>query len=316
MARGTLNAAMFIVLLNVTLVAVYAQTSAESEPTVRRSQPDALIIEGVNTSDIFGIGRDVVVRGTVTQGVLVLGGDLFIEGRVEGDVATIGGSVVQREGAYIGGDVVVIGGAYNHGARAPERNPQSTTVMIARFETELREAARNPASLLAPRFTLASFGIRLVSVMFWFLASLALTAAAPGAIGRAAARLQLTSVRVGLIGLAGAIVLAISVLVSLRFLPTALGAFVLIVALLLLVVSHLFGRTAIHAVTGRWLQRILLPQRGGHKHSEAMALLLGAIFWAIILSLPYVWPLIVAGLFIASLGLSFTARSQMNWKQS
>ena len=152
--------------------------------------------------------------------------------------------------------------------------------------------------------------------MFWFLASLALTAAAPGAIGRAAARLQLTSVRVGLIGLAGAIVLAISVLVSLRFLPTALGAFVLIVALLLLVVSHLFGRTAIHAVTGRWLQRILLPQRGGHKHSEAMALLLGAIFWAIILSLPYVRPLIVAGLFIASLGLSFTARSQMNWKQS
>jgi len=252
------------------------------------------------------------VRGSVTQGVLVFGGDCIIEGRVEGDVAAIGGSVIQREGAYIGGDVIVIGGVYHHGERAPERNPASTTVMIAGYEEELREAARNPASLLAPRWSPAALGLRLLSILFWFIVSLALSVAAPGAVSRAAARLRLTAVRVGLIGLSAAIVLALGVPASLKFLPTALGAFVLVVASLLLVIAYLFGRTAVHAVTGRWLQRLLLSSR---KQSESMALLLGAIFWALVLSLPYVWPLVVAGLFIASLGLSFTARAQMNWKQ-
>lgn len=313
MRRGAQDAAaVLFILLSVVVIAVRAQSGDAVRVPESANETDALVIEGASASDIFGIGRNVVVRGNVTEGVLVFGGDLFIEGRVEGDVAAIGGSVFQREGSYIGGDVVVIGGAYHHGRTAPLRNPSSTTVMIAGYEEELREAARNPASLLAPRWSLASLGQRLLAVLFWFIASLALTAATPGAVGRAAARLQLTSVRVGLTGLTGAVVLAFSVLLSLKFLPTALGAFVLIGALLLLVVAYLFGRTAVHVVTGRWLQRVFLPPR---KHSESMALLFGALFWAIVLSLPYVWPLVVAGLFIASLGLSFTARSQANWKQ-
>jgi hypothetical protein len=46
-----------------------------------------------------------------------------------------------------------------------------------------------------------------------------------------------------------------------------------------------------------------------------VALLLGTIFWALALSLPYVWPLIGAGLLVASLGLALTARYRVGWKR-
>jgi hypothetical protein len=228
-------------------------------------------------------------------------------------VATIGGSIIQREGSYIGGDVMVLGGAYHHGKTAPGRSPSSKTIMFAGYEQELRELARNPASLLTPSLSFAYFGQRLLAVLFWFIVSLALTAVTPGAVSRAASRLQLTSLRVALIGLVGALVLGPGVAAALRLLPPMVGTLVLILALLLLVVAYLFGRVVINATTGRWLQRVLLPEE---KRSESVALLLGAGFWAVALALPYVWPVIVAGLIIVSLGLSLTARYRINWKRA
>ncbi len=289
-------------------VIAHAQTNSPASTNGR----DALIIDGTIPGNVYALGRDVVVRGRIEQGVMVLGGDCVIEGRVEGDVATIGGSVAQREGSFVGGDVMVFGGVYHHGKTAPGRRPSSTTVMYAGYEQELREMARNPVTLVAPRPSLAYFGQRLLAVLFWFVASLALTSAAPGVVSRAAARLQLTAVRVAAIGLLGSIVMSYGVLASLRFLPSALGALVGVAGVLLLVVAYLFGRVVVHASTGRWLQRVLWPRR--QRHSETGALLLGAIFWAALLSLPFVWPLVIGGLLVASLGLALTARYRLRWK--
>ena len=74
---------------------------------------------------------------------------------------------------------------------------------------------------------------------------------------------------------------------------------------------YLFGRVAIHAATGRWLQRVLLAE---HHRSESVALLLGTVFWVVVLSLPYVWVLGVAGLLVVSLGLALTARYRLGWR--
>jgi hypothetical protein len=273
---------------------------------------DALVVEGDYTSDVFGLGRDVRVRGEVKDGVLAFGGDVIIEGRVNGDVAAFGGSVIQLEGSYVGGDVMVIGGAYRHEGSAA-RNPAGKTVMIAGYEQELRDLARNPASLLAPELSLKFVGLRLLAVLFWFVVSIALTAVTPGSISRAAARMQLTFTRVALIGVLGAVVLGPGVAASLRFLPPALGAVVFVTALLLLLLSYLFGRVVIHAATGRWLQRVLLPEE---KRSESIALLLGATFWAVLLALPYVWAFLVVALVVVSLGLALTARYRLNWRRA
>lgn len=265
---------------------------------------DEIVVEGHYASDVFGMGRGVRVRGEIKDGALAFGGDVIVEGRVEGDVAAIGGSVIQLKGSYIGGDVIVIGGEYKHEEGA-EHNPAGRTVMVAGYEDELRHLARNPATLLAPEFSLKFVGLRLLAILFWFVVSIALTAVSPGAIGRAAARLQLTFARVVLIGLVGAVVMGPGVAAALHFLPPVVGALVGVTALLLLLLSYLFGRVVVHAATGRWLQRVLLPEE---KRSESVALLLGATFWAVVLAVPYVWLFLVVGLFVTSLGLALTAR--------
>ncbi|HEX5706398.1 MAG TPA: polymer-forming cytoskeletal protein [Pyrinomonadaceae bacterium] len=318
-ARATLKrvaALLFALLLTAPNAFSQNDTHAPAETPSNAATPasaDELVVEGEQTSDVFGVGRSVRVRGTVKHGVLAFGGDVIVEGRVEGDVAAVGGSVVQREGSYIGGDVMVFGGAYHHGKTAPARGRDSKTVMFAGYEQELRELARNPTSILAPRMSLAFVGTRLLAVLFWFVVSLALTAVTPGAVSRAGARLQLTSLRVALIGLLAAVVLGPGVTASLRLLPPVLGVVVLATALLLLIGSYLFGRVVVHAATGRWLQRRLVPEA---RRSESLALLLGAAFWSIVLALPYVWPLLVTGLVIVSLGLSLTARYRLNWKRA
>ena len=301
-----MTAALFALLMAV--MAAHAQAVSD----VRAADQAPLVIEGVSETDVFGLGRSVVISGSVKHGAMAFGGDVVVEGRVEGDVAAIGGSVIQREGSYIGGDVMVIGGAYHHGKTAPGRNPASTTIMVAGYEQEVRNLARNPKSFLTPQWSLAYVGQRLLAVLFWFIASLALTAATPGAVSRAVARLQLTNVRVAMIGFLGSVVCTFGVMLCLRVLPTPISALVGITALLLLVVAYLFGRVVIHAATGRWLQRLLLPEG---KRSESIALLLGAAFWAVALSLPYVWPLVVAGLLVTSMGLALTARYRLNWKR-
>jgi hypothetical protein len=244
---------------------------------------------------------------------MAFGGDVVVEGVVEGDVATIGGSVVQRDGARIGGDVIVIGGAYRHGRdMAAGRDPGRTTVIFAGFEQELRRVMRNPASLLAPQWSAAYLGSRVLAVLFWFVASLVLTAVTPGAISRAVTRLQLTNLRVAVIGFVGSILMTFGVVAGLSVLPTVVGALVGLAALILLLLAYLFGRVAIQAATGQWLQRRFFPEK---YRSESIALLAGAVFWATLLSLPYVWPLVGAGLLVASLGLALTARYRVGWKR-
>ena len=302
-------ATVLLFALFVANIVVFAQDASVAQA----GDKAPLIVEGERACDVFGLGRTIVVRGHAGQGVIAFGGDVVVEGRVEGDVAAIGGSVTQSDGSYIGGDVLVLGGAYYHGKSAPGRNPSSTTVMYAGYEQELRNVALNPASLLEPHWSLAYLGQRLLSVLFWFGASLALTAVTPGAVARAAARLQLTSLHVAVIGFLGSVVITFGVLVSLRILPPALGTLVGTTALMLLMMAYLFGRVAIHAATGRWLQRLLWPEEN---RSESVALLLGAGFWAAVLSLPYIWTIIVAGLVVTSIGLALTARYRLGWRQT
>lgn len=321
--RPLLSAVLLLVLLGLSgnlLVALGQAVNNEgAEATLQKAAAEGqgdetsrVIIEGMHGGNVYEVNRTVEVRGQV-HGVMVIGGDCIVYGRVEGDVAAIGGSVFQAEKSFIGGDVIVLGGAYHHGKTAPGRNPASTTVMVAGFEDELRELARSPSSLLAPQLTPTYLGGRLLAVLFWFIVSLSLTAVIPGTVSRAGARLQLTSVRVSLIGFVSLVAILCGIPISLRFLPAPLAAFVGILALLLVMLAYLFGRVVLHAVTGRLLQRLFFPAGRG---SESLALLLGVLAWVFLLSLPYVWTLVVGGLLVISLGLGLTARPPVSWRRT
>ena len=292
------------------LIVVHAQQLPTPEPAADDRPP--LIAEGT-TSNVFGVARPVVVRGTVTEGVIAFGGDVIVEGKVEGDVAAIGGSVFQRDGSYIGGDVIVLGGAYHHGKKAPGRNPASSTIMVAGYEQELRAMTREPTTLLAPKMSAGYFGLRGLAILFWFVLSWAIAAITPGAISRAIVRVRSTHLRVAVIGLLGATVAFLGVGGGLRILPPTIGAMVLLIAVLLTVMSYLFGRVVIHAATGQWLQRVILPESW---RSDTSALLLGSAFWTLILSLPYIWPVAIIGLMIVGFGVCLTGRYRLGWRST
>ena len=268
-----------------------------------------VLIEGVNEGTVFGLGNSVKITGHVKQGAMALGGDVI----VEGDVATIGGSVIQRHGARIGGDVIVLGGTYRAEDNPPNRNPAAKTMMYAGYEQELRDMMRNPTGLFSPKWTPTYLGTRLLVVLFWFIVSLAFTAAMPRTISRGVARLQTTSLRVAAIGLIGVVVLFVGVLLCLWIMPEPIRVLVGLLALLLWLVAGLFGRVILYAATGRWLQRKYVPVG---KNSEAVALLLGTAFWVLLTSLPYVWPFMAAFILIISFGLALTARYRVNWRES
>ncbi|HEX6044410.1 MAG TPA: polymer-forming cytoskeletal protein [Pyrinomonadaceae bacterium] len=289
--------------LLVTVSGVYAQTPRTDEQEVT--------VTGVTDSTVFGIGNSVRIKGTVKQGAMSFGGDVIVEGVVEGDVASIGGDVIQRAGSRIGGDVIVLGGTYRSEDATANRKPEAMTIMYAGYQQELREMMRNPTGLFTPRWTPSYLGTRLLVVLFWFIVSLALTAAMPGTISRGITRLQLTSLRVAAIGLIGVVVLFFSVLLSLWIMPEPVRVLVGLMALLLWVVASLFGRVILYAATGRWLQRKYVHVGNS---SEAVALLLGTSFWVLLTSLPYVWPFMAGFILIISFGLALTARYRVGWK--
>lgn len=269
---------------------------------------ETLVISGSNEGPVVGLGKSVRITGSAQEAVS-LGGDVIVEGVVDGDVAAVGGSVIQKAGARIGGDVMVIG-SYRAEDPHPNRKPEAMTMMYAGYEQELRNMMNNPTGIFSPRWTSTYLGTRLLVVLFWFLVSLGFTLVMPGTISRGVARLQLTSLRVAAIGLIGLVVLLGVVPLCLWIMPQPVQVMVGLLALLLLLVSGVFGRVILYAATGRWLQRKYLAIG---KNSEAVALLLGTSFWVLLTSLPYVWPFIAAFMLIISFGLALTARYRVGW---
>ena len=306
--RAVLQSFTLLLVLGCTQYAIQAQNPPLPQPT-----ESPYIVDGTSDTIVYAVGHSLQINGTVKNGAIALGGDLIVRGVVEGDVAAIGGSVIQLQGARIGGDVMVVGGAYHHADQNPNRDPQAITIMYAGYEQELRNIMRNPKDLLAPKWSAAYIGFRLLAVLFWFIVSLALTAAMPGTISRGIARLQLTSLRVAVIGFIGAVVIGVGVPFALRYLPAPISAVLGLMALLLILIAALFGRVMIYAATGRWLQRRFLKVG---RSSEAVALLAGTVFWVTLSSLPYIWPFVVTLILVTSLGLALTARYKVGWRRS
>jgi hypothetical protein len=259
--------------------------------------------------EVIAYGKTIIVRKQA-KGVLSFGGDVIVEGKVYGDVASVGGSVIQREGAYIGGDVFSVGGAYKPESATPLREPGRETIMFAGYEEEIRGLAQNPTSLLSPSLSPAFFAQRLFSVLFWFVVSLGLATIAPGAVSRAIARFQLSTVKVVAIGAAAFMATTIVVIGSAYFLPNYLSLVFGLMAFVLLMLSYVFGRVALHVSVGKLLQKYIFGE--GNK-SEALSILIGVLAWTLLLSIPYLWTLGLFVLFSAGIGLVLTARPQASW---
>jgi hypothetical protein len=290
-------------------VILFASAFAFAQVSVLPEE-NTVVVDDAPEMEVFSYGKTVVVKNRA-KGVLAFGGDVIVEGTVYGDVAAIGGSVIQKERAYIGGDVIILGGKYKPESSAPLREAGRETVMYAGYEEELRDLSQNPASLFSPSFTLAFVAQRLLSVLFWFVVSLVFATIAPGAVSRAIARFQLSTGKVIAIGAVAFLATTVAVVGSLSVLPNYLSAVFGLMAFVLLMLAYVFGRVALHVSVGKLLLKYLL---GDKNRSETFAILLGVVFWTLLLSLPYVWTLALFVLFSAGIGLVLTARARRNWQ--
>jgi len=286
--------------------AIYAQS-----PNIITQDENTLTIEEPQ-GEIYSFGKNVIVKGNA-KGVLVFGGDAVIEGAVDGDVAVIGGSIIQKETASISGDVIIFGGAYHPESKTPLRNAEKETIVFAVFEEEFRNLAQNPSQIFSPSFTLGFLAQRILLLLFWFVISLALTTIAPGAVSRAVARFQLSTLKVFAFGSVGFIIIIVAVMMSLSYLPNYVYTIVVLMAFVLLLLSFVFGRVALQVSVGKQIQKRLLPE---NKQSETLALLIGAVVWTTLLSIPYLWTFALIVLTAASLGLVLTARSTNGWQKA
>lgn len=290
----------FVVTISI-ITAIYAQPNL--------SQPDdkTLIVEDAPESEIFALGKTVIIKKSA-KGVLSLGGDVIIEGKVEGDAAAIGGSITQKKGAFVGGEVIIFGGTYKHEDEKPLRNAEKETIVFAVFEDELRDVMQNPSQIVAPSFSWSFLAQRLLSVLFWFIISLALATIAPGAVSRAVARFSLSTLKVFAIGMAGLLLIIIGGTLSLSFLPNYLGAIVGLMAFVLLMLGYVFGRAALQVSIGKRIQKLFLSDK---KRSEVVSYLIGAFVITLLLSIPYLWTITLLALFASSIGLVFTAKNKL-----
>ncbi|CAN5522950.1 hypothetical protein BH10ACI1_BH10ACI1_27630 [soil metagenome] len=284
---------------------VFAQTE------IPKVDGDTLTIGDSPDQKVISFGKKVIIEKHAKE-VFSYGGDIIIEGKVDGDVAVLGGSIIQKENAFIGGDVIVIGGTYRADSQNPLRNEGKETVMLAMFEQELRDFAANPAQILSPSYTWSFFAQRILSILFWFIISLALTTIAPGAISRAVARFQLSTLKIFAIGFFGFWITIFGVIAGLKILPDYLSAIVSLMAFVLLILGYVFGRSALQMTVGKIIMKKLVPEK---RQSETTALLFGVIFWTILLSIPYIWTFALLTLFSSSLGLVLTARSANKWQK-
>jgi hypothetical protein len=271
-----------------------------------------MTIEDAPDQEVFSLGKTVVVKNRV-KGVSAIGGDIHVEGNVSGDVATIGGTVYQSREASIGGDVIVIGGSYKPEIQTPLREAGKETVVFGVFENELRELAQDPTQIFSPNFTLTFLAGRLLSVLFWFVVTFGFATIAPGAVSRAAARIQLSSLKVVGIGMIVFILTLVAVIAGTQLLPDYLSVSIGLMAIVLMMLAYVFGRVALHLSVGKFLQKNLLPDGS---RSETLAILLGVVFWTLLMSVPYLWTLAVLSLFVAGLGLVLTAKTTTAWRQS
>jgi hypothetical protein len=291
------------------LVLVFSGSILCLPQSAAESDENTLVIESSPDMEIISFSKTVVVKKEA-KGVLVFGADVVIEGRVDGDVAAVGGSIIQREGSYIGGDVIVLGGKYSPDSNTPLRGENKQTVIFAAYEIELRNLARNPLELFSPSFTVAFIALRVVSLLFWFVLSLAFTTIAPGAVSRAVARIKLSSAKVIAIGFFTFIGANILLFAALTALPNSINAVLVGMTILTLALTYVFGRVALHVTFGKLIQKHLLSDQN---RSEALSILLGVLAWTLLLSVPYLWVFALLALLSAGIGLVLTARPAAVW---
>jgi hypothetical protein len=205
--------------------------------------------------DLVSLGRPVAIRGEIDGSVVVVGGHVDLEGRVRRNLILLGADAALRGKARVDGDLLVVGGrvAFETGA-TPEGSVGGRVRSVAALEAAyLAELRTSPLKSAAVSPLLLSF--RLLVLLGWLIAGMALLRLAPRRLTRAAAAAPGHLGFLGVLGAAAVLTGALLCAFVLTVLPAA-GAFAVGGAVVvLLLVAKAFGLSVLFLLLGRRLAR-------------------------------------------------------------
>ncbi|MEM9291452.1 MAG: hypothetical protein AAGD01_07225 [Acidobacteriota bacterium] len=207
----------------------------------------------VASSQVVGLGRDVVVDGRAQADVAAIGGSIVVRGTVEGDVIVLDGDVRLAREARVGGDVVVFGGSLDAAPGSGIEGRSLSYPTLSGVWLQLMEGPALQGSALAPTVLLAKLSL----LIAWLVLVLVLFQLEPRALLRTAAVATEEPGRNFFTGLVVVITLALTAIAI-----AAIGGQLIALPLLVLVVVGLlvlkfWGMVALFFALGQWIGRRL-----------------------------------------------------------
>ena len=224
-------------------------------------------------SGVSAVGRDVVISRPVNGRVVALFAQVRIDARVSGDIVVWGGDVSFGPAGSVDGNVSVFGGRLV----APAERPVPVAGTISTPGTLLRlyldEMHRAPWEEKSPAPIL--FGLRLLGLSGWLLASVALLFLFDSPFARAALCAEEVWPRPLLAGALGVLTLLLAAAAALALLPSALSVPVAIFVAALAVGAKIFGMGALFLLVGQKLTGSVAPARRPAALAAGFALVAG-----------------------------------------
>jgi cytoskeletal protein CcmA (bactofilin family) len=250
--------------------------------------------------DVTVLGGNADIQGRVDGNLTVMGGNAVISSMVTGNVTVAGGNVELRPGAMVNGNVSDYGGAV--------RREPGTTIT----GNQTHEAVAPWSHVQWPVWS-GPISTPWLRVVFWAFAA----AVSAGFFPRTLTHVRSIAQRSWPAAFAMGILISLaSVIAAVALVITCLGIPIALLLGLMLWVAWLFGTVAVTL----WFGEMLLATTGTRRRSPLLPAMLGALFFALVQSVPFLGGLlaVVAGAIgIGSVGLAILHRGRrQSWHRA
>jgi hypothetical protein len=238
--------------------------------------------------NVVVIGGDINIAGTVDGNVTLVSGKGVISGTVNGNITAVDANLSLRSSAIIGGGIQIVGGSIHQDSGASVEGSINRGV--------------DPQHVLPPFWqgTGGSYNFPWSHLLFWLLASIALTALFPrhvALVRRAARGSLLPAFFVGILcGILGVILIV-------GFVFTCVGIPLALLVAVALVVASVVGTIAL----GLWLGERLLGRSGNSRRASVFPAMVGITLLALAQTAPCVGDVVTVLTSCTGLGASILA---------
>lgn len=256
--------------------------------------------------DIISFGTDVIIRGKAEKSVIVIKGSISVYGTVNEDVVGIGSRVSVLSGAKINGDLLVIGGRLKKERETCIEGDMFYFKPSRNFLSFLQSVFKGAFSFPSKPYELL---MKIIALISWFLLVLILNFLFPRNVSEASFVMKRNIWKGLLIGLLSLLIIIVF-LAFFGFLSLFLiGIPFLILVLIILFMTLLFGRTVVF----HWLGSNLFKVFGRTELSNTIAVISGFIVFFVIAFIPFLS--IIMRIFVDLCGVGIVVISRFGTKK-